>query len=666
MKLVEKSNFFGSAGSANVMQYPLNGPSDYENGIDREEQYIPDKDYMKTCLYHQIEHRLPKVNPLTYYQPCERVIARLVVPEVMSSITGYGGYGIGTDGNFYGDYYDGSATDFNTQADAGKTNFDDNRHFIIKIDNKTGKLSVNCIDETGGQSEFSLKTSPKVKIAKSTSGHSSCGIVFAIVANAICQFEKGLIDIANPVFPVYKTLYTHFTDYVNEKNSAGSIDDQTKALRCLDGDIYTLLKFNNEIVSEFGGNIFNSMLYEMDDFPMLEDASHFPEMDIFHGDSAILGGRKVLSNFGSFVREEDVPNMKTVKELLKDAAHYVLNPSRVLTEEEEAMVPDKSDMIPNKEILTKIKLIRESRALPQPYRNLMWLGETGSGKTTAVQIMAQLFHLPYKFMTINPETQQSDLYVNVLPNNSKASKDQMFAFTESLPTASDIALDPVSAYKEITGEDKADATEGDCFKAITQKSYELFNQSSDFMYVYSPFVEAFKNGYVFEFQEANVASKPGVLSGINAALDDLQTIELPTGEIIKRHPDCIIVMTANVDYEGTRRLNQAVKSRCALKGIFKLPEEDALVNTIKLDSGYSDEANIKKMIKVMNSIRKVLEETGTTDGSCGQREIIAWASATKILGDPYTAALNTIVPSATDDQEVIPDVIGALRTQFLN
>lgn len=665
MKLVEKTNFFGSAGNAKVMQYPLNGPSDDVSGIDRLEEHIPDKDYMQTCLYHQIEDLLPKVNPLTYYQPCERVIARLVVPEVMNSITGYGGYGLGVDGNFYADYYDGSAKDFNDGVDSGKTNFEDNRHFIIKIDNKTGKFYINCIGEKGEQSEFSLKTSAKVKITKSTQGHSSCAIVFGIIANAILQFEKGLIDKSSPAYPIYDALYEHYKAYCDEENMSGSLDDKAARLRCLDGDIYTIFKFNKEIITKYGCNIFNSMLYEVDDYPMF-DSTVIPEMDTFHGDSAILGGRKVLSNMGTFVKESEVQNTKTVRELLKDSIHYVLNPTRVLTPEEEAMIPDKSDMIPNREILTKVKLIKESRCLPQPYRNLMWSGETGSGKTTAVQIMAQLFHLPYKFMTINPETQQSDLYVNVLPNNAKASKEQLDAYMESVPSATQIAMDPAESYKQITGNDKADATEDDCFKAITQKSYEIFNSTSEFMYVYSPFVEAFKNGYVFEFQEANVASKPGVLSGINAALDDLQTIELPTGEVIHRHPDCIIVMTANVAYEGTRRLNQAVKSRCALKGVFHLPEEDSLIETIKLDSGYSDETVLRKMVRAMHSIRKVLNETGATDGSCGQRELIAWAMATKILGDPYEAAMQTIVPSATDDQEITPDVIGALRTQFLN
>ena len=67
----------------------------------------------------------------------------------------------------------------------------------------------------------------------------------------------------------------------------------------------------------------------------------------------------------------------------------------------------------------------------------------------------------------------------------------------------------------------------------------------------------------------------------------------------------------------------------------------------------------------MKGIRKVLNETGTTDGSCGVREIVAWAQATKILGDPYRAAQHTILPSSTDDDEVLTEVIGAFENFFV-
>ena len=243
------------------------------------------------------------------------------------------------------------------------------------------------------------------------------------------------------------------------------------------------------------------------------------------------------------------------------------------------MVPDKGEMVPSREILTKAELIKASSELPRPYRNLLWTGETGSGKSTAAAILAQLFNLPYTFLTINPDTILSDLYVNILPATDSASKD-LDEITSQLPSATEITLDPECSYYQITGEKKQDATEEDCAKAIQEKYYSLMNSSNGFIKVESPLVQAFRYGWVCELQEVNVANKPGVLSGINAALDDLATIQLPDGEIVKRHKDCVIIMTANSEYEGTRRINQAVKSRCALKGRFVFPEDGSLIEMI--------------------------------------------------------------------------------------
>ena len=190
------------------------------------------------------------------------------------------------------------------------------------------------------------------------------------------------------------------------------------------------------------------------------------------------------------------------------------------------------------------------------------------------------------------------------------------------------------------------------------------NNSGDFMYVESALVKAFRYGWVCELQEVNYAMKPGVLGGINAALDDIGIIELPTGEVIHRHPDTVIVMTANDGYEGTRKINQAVKSRMTLKGHLNLPDDDTLARRAAQNSGFKDLKTIKKMVAVMHAIRKVLNDNGETNGSCSVRELQSWAQATDILGDPYEAALATIIPSASDDPEVIEEVLRSLETQF--
>ena len=70
--------------------------------------------------------------------------------------------------------------------------------------------------------------------------------------------------------------------------------------------------------------------------------------------------------------------------------------------------------------------------------------------------------------------------------------------------------------------------------------------------------------------EVTLPQNPGVVPALNPAMDATQSITLPTGEIVRRHPDCIFVGTTNLDLEGCRNLNQAWQDRCQL--IIHLPE----------------------------------------------------------------------------------------------
>ena len=54
--------------------------------------------------------------------------------------------------------------------------------------------------------------------------------------------------------------------------------------------------------------------------------------------------------------------------------------------------------------------------------------------------------------------------------------------------------------------------------------------------------------------------QPGVLVGLNSLLEQSGSITLPTGEIIQRHPDTVVIVTTNVSYEGCRGLNRATRS----------------------------------------------------------------------------------------------------------
>ncbi len=655
-EILNKNEFYNHDCKVN---YPLNEPDDPITGLNRDEMYC-NENILNTCLYRTVS--LNTGNKMAYNRGIARAIARLVAPFTMQSLTGYAGFGFDSGGNFYADYWDGTADDFNGDIQSGITDFSKGRHQLFKIDSK-GKMYACVIDEDGKRSKLLLNT--KGNRYSKDAKHSPSGLIYALAAYIIARIRDERLSEGEAGYDVGMVIYRHYSELCDAIKDS-NVDRTSDYLRCLDNDLYTLIRFDDEVKNRYDSLPFIPNLVDRSEYPLLNDTEF--QMESSFGHSAILSGSVQLNEEGGYVDEDDVPNRMSIAGIMANEAdwknRYVLSPERVLSAQEEAMVPKLDSMVPSREVLTKAELIKASSSFPQKYRNLLWTGETGSGKSTSCQMLAQLHNLPYVFITFNPDTILSDLYVNILPATEGA-RQELDALTASLPSATDMALNPGDSYYQITGKMKPDATEEDCAKAIQDRYYELLNGSNGFIKVESPLVQAFRYGWFVELQECNVVSKPGVLSGINAAMDTLSTIQLPDGEIVKRHPDCVIVLTANVDYEGTRRLNQAVKSRCALKGRFELPDDSALVEMIKLDSSYDDEDEIRKMIQAMKAIRKVLSETGTTDGSCGVREVIAWASAAKILSAPYRAAMHTLIPSATDDDEVLAEVVGAFENFFI-
>ena len=191
----------------------------------------------------------------------------------------------------------------------------------------------------------------------------------------------------------------------------------------------------------------------------------------------------------------------------------------------------------------------------------------------------------------------------------------------------------------------------------------LGDKPGEIIKVESPLVKAFREGGVIEFQEANCIKRPNVIQFLNPLLDDNGELQLSTGERLIRHPNTVIIFTANVGYEGTKGMNQALLSRCSAKFEFELPNDSTLIKRLVNRSGIAKEI-AAKMIKVMHSVNKVLEESGYTDGCCSYREVENWAKMSMMFGNIYESAGFTIVNSATNDVDGRAEVTEAILTQF--
>lgn len=366
--------------------------------------------------------------------------------------------------------------------------------------------------------------------------------------------------------------------------------------------------------------------------------------DTYNPDTVIYG------DFTIFKVDKVTKNPDTVK--AEDFVGQYKLSNRVFSKEENDLIPE----LPNwyqisHEAENICKHIKGTCSGNMPVKNIMLRGSAGTGKTETAKAIAAGLGLPYMFFTCSANTEIFDLTGQILPTMDTS------ADTGELPDFYDIKMDPASVYCSLTGEYKEEATEQDVYELLMNKVRQSGNTKQGFKYVETPLVKAVKYGYCIEIQEPSVISNPGVLVGLNGLLDRCESITLPTGEVIKRHPECIIIITTNNDYEGCKAMNQSIISRMnMIYDMDELPKEQ-LVSRVMSVTGCDNKGLLAQMADVVIDIARKRKETMITDGSCGVREFIAWVQSTMITGNPYESALCTIIPLATADPECRAELI---------
>lgn len=125
------------------------------------------------------------------------------------------------------------------------------------------------------------------------------------------------------------------------------------------------------------------------------------------------------------------------------------------------------------------------------------------------------------------------------------------------------------------------------------------------------FIKALKHGYVIEIQEPSTIVQPGVLVGLNSLLEQSGSITLPTGEVIQRHPDAVVVVTTNTSYEGCRGMNQSVLDRMSLVRDVELPSPEVMAQRAMSVTGATDEYEVSKMVQVVNDLAEYCRKTAS-------------------------------------------------------
>lgn len=265
--------------------------------------------------------------------------------------------------------------------------------------------------------------------------------------------------------------------------------------------------------------------------------------------------------------------------------------ARKLNPQEQLLVPKLPEwyIIPQ-EVVDICKHAQATTGKSMQMRNFLLRGPAGTGKTMGAKAIAAGLHLPYMKYTCSAGTEIFDFIGMIFPDSDSASTgdaqlDQERETLKSmgginyanvsklmnLPDLDDMDYDPAGVYLALTGIEKSDATSQECMSIVLDKVTEKVralskrdeaSQSSGqtYTYVETDFIKALKNGYVIEIQEPSTIVQPGVLVGLNSLLEQSGSITLPTGEVIERHPDAVVVVTTNISYEGCRGMNRATRS----------------------------------------------------------------------------------------------------------
>lgn len=361
---------------------------------------------------------------------------------------------------------------------------------------------------------------------------------------------------------------------------------------------------------------------------------------------------------------------------------YPLTPGRTLSALELSLIPKLPEwyIIPP-EVVDICKHAQKTTGRPMQMRNFLLRGPAGTGKTMGAKAIAAGLGLPYMKYTCSANTEIFDFTGMIFPETDAVSTgspelDREREILKSmggisyanvaklmrLPDLDDMDYDPAGVYQALTGVENLAATVQDCMCVVLEKVTEKVQalskraenrQSSgqNYTYVETDFVKALKHGYLVEVQEPSTIIQPGVLVGLNSLLEQEGSITLPTGEIIRRHPDTVVIVTTNVSYEGCRQMNQSVVDRMSLVKDIDLPEPEVMVQRAMAVTGCADEYLVSQMVQVVNDMVDYCRKNSITDGACGMRSLIDWVISAEISGDPYLSAKYTVISKATADEE---------------
>lgn len=166
-----------------------------------------------------------------------------------------------------------------------------------------------------------------------------------------------------------------------------------------------------------------------------------------------------------------------------------------------------------------------------------------------------------------------------------------------------------------------------------------------------------RGGKVLILDEIN-ACQPEVLFALQSLLDDDHSLTLPSGEVVKAHPDFRVFATMNPTsgYVGTKSLNKAFMSRFGV--VLEVDYVDPATELELLSSVVP--ALPKQDALVMVETARIARYKLNNDQlsfPISTRDLIYWAQMTVKLGDITKAYKHTILNKSDSDKRDLVDIL---------
>lgn len=287
--------------------------------------------------------------------------------------------------------------------------------------------------------------------------------------------------------------------------------------------------------------------------------------------------------------------------------------------------------------------------------NVLLEGDAGSGKTQLARALSADLQLPYTKVTCFADMDKTDVFGALLPivtADDEADNELLEAIYQADCLSG--VLELIARHYSISQE-KARERFAELIQRVTN---EDDNRPVRYKFYPSEIVRAIEKGYLLEIQEPTVIRDASVLVALNSALENNGILNIPTG-IIRRHPDCVVVITTNRNYQGNRPLNESLRDRVQHAEKMDLPSIEVMMERAQSKTGYDD----TRYLEIMAKIIRLLDETAKANaikGVAGMRSYFFWVNSLKQGQNPLESIFPKVLYKLTTEENELSILSNAL------